>query len=396
MGQYIGGEIKSNVTDTIVKRDEPYMYSFTISKLKENKAIKEIIENTYQEFAKFEETTWKLDLNNWCNIPLSIEEDEKNEEDKKDNVLKITGDYYSPIKYIVWFKDKKIKESVIFRYKDITDKIIINSGYFNNEVDGTVKIQIVDTSANDKIIKEFTQKLTLVNTKPFVLIGDIINNRINITINDKEKDNVKVNIKLNNDTIFPVNGQEFSKYQQVPFFYSKVLNSDQIHINPNDFTTLNNTITVTVVDEYGAVSEPLIKHFVGQFTGLMFTDGKFQYLCDDSNNYNHDKNILKDLYLGKIQAGQKSKKILTYIKNNSDNILTNIKLKLDSNKLKKGTDIRIGRYITDSFSKMSDIIDLTDMVLMPNQTIPFYVQGDVDILSEGGGYFYVDVIADTQ
>ncbi|KGM95640.1 hypothetical protein Z955_13995, partial [Clostridium botulinum C/D str. DC5] len=101
-------------------------------------------------------------------------------------------------------------------------------------------------------------------------------------------------------------------------------------------------------------------------------------------------------YLGKVQAGQKSKKVIAYIKNNSDNILTNIKLKLDKNYIKNGTDIRIGRYITDSFSKMSDIIDLTDMVLMPNQTIPFYVQGDVDILSEGGGYFYVDVIADTQ
>ncbi|KGM93319.1 hypothetical protein ADU90_07825 (plasmid) [Clostridium botulinum] len=394
MGQYIGGTIKSIVTDTIVKRDEPYTYSFSISKIKESNAVKQFNINDFKEFDNGYESLWDVNMDNWIGIPTDIKEEEK--DNIKENLLQISGEYYNPIKYIVFFNDIKLKESNILTYEDITDEVTIDSGYFNNVVDGFVKIQLMDTSENNKIIKDFKQRLTLINTKPYVLVGDIINNRLNITVNDKEKDRVKINIKLNDNTILPSNGQEFSDYLQVPYFYNQVLDSEKINVNPNDFNTSNNTIIITVVDEYGDVSEPLIKHFVGQFNGLMFLDENLNYLCDDSNNYNDDKNIVKDLYLGKVQAGQKSKKVIAYIKNNSDNILTNIKLKLDKNYIKNGTDIRIGRYITDSFSKMSDIIDLTDMVLMPNQTIPFYVQGDVDILSEGGGYFYVDVIADTQ
>ncbi|QPW59043.1 hypothetical protein IRP63_14520 (plasmid) [Clostridium botulinum] len=100
MGQYIGGTIKSIVTDTIVKRDEPYTYSFSISKIKESNAVKQFNINDFKEFDNGYESLWDVNMDNWIGIPTDIKEEEK--DNIKENLLQISGEYYNPIKYIVF------------------------------------------------------------------------------------------------------------------------------------------------------------------------------------------------------------------------------------------------------------------------------------------------------
>ena len=184
-----------------------------------------------------------------------------------------------------------------------------------------------------------------------------------------------------------------SDYVSTPYFYSTYFSSDLLNINPQDFVTPNNIVTITVQDEYGAEVQ-MHKSFVGEYIGIMFVDEQNEFYSDDTNNYIDDANIMREQYLGNVKAGTQGDKKITYLLNKTRYKLTNIKLQLNTVGIPEQTYVRIGKDFSTNFNHMTDVIDFGDLELDVGQRLPFFVQANTAVLSLGGGYYYIDVIAD--
>ena len=371
-------------TDNIVYRDTSYELQF---KIEPPTLVEDIIENVKSsEFRPLEtkdEYKYKHNKTEWISI--------SNFEITDDKMLQITGKKILKYTYKVFFNDTLIKDEIT-PTSDISEgKVTIYSSQFNNFVDGDVTIKVFYGYNEEKTwLKSYD--LHLVNTQPVVTVGDVVNNKFDFMVNDAEGDEIQLNIKLNNKDYFPSNGG-FTDFISTPYFYTTFFNSDELNINPNDFETPNNIVTITVKDKYGAETQ-LHKNFVGQFYGLMFVDKDDDFYSTDSGDYTEDKNILKELYLGNIKAGTRGDKKCVYLYNMTREVLTNIELTLNTKNIPKMTDVRIGKSALDNFEDMGTTVNFNEKILKPNEKLAFYIQGSTEILSEGGGYGYIDVIAD--
>ena len=371
-------------TDNMVYRDTPYELQF---KIEPPTLVEDIIENVKSsEFTPLEtkdEYKYGHNKTEWISISSFGITDDK--------MLQITGKKILKYTYKVFFNDTLIKDETT-PTSDISEgKVTIYSSQFNNFVDGNITIKVFyGYNEEETWLKSYD--LHLVNTQPVVIIGDVVNNKFDFMVNDVEGDEIQLNIKLNNKDYFPTNGG-FTDFISTPYFYTTFFNSDELNINPKDFETPNNIVTITVKDKYGAETQ-LHKSFVGQFYGLMFVDKDDDFYSTDSGDYAEDKNILKELYLGNIKAGTRGDKKCVYLYNMARETLTNIELTLDTKNIPKMTDVRIGTSALDNFEDMDTTINFEKKILKPNERLAFYIQGSTEILSEGGGYGYIDVIAD--
>lgn len=385
--------IKVNNLDNIVYRGVPYMLDLSITAPSLTSQITETVPHditselgiggTIHEFP-VDKNEWYFDADG--NVEISKFEISKVETDVN---LLITG--RKPVKYdvIVLFNEQEIQ-----RYADVEEdsshEISISSGLFSGFVDGTVTIQV--KYGIDKILEK-QYDLTLVNTEPNIIFGDIRNNKLDLTIVDDEDDLIKVSIKVNGKNYHPSDGG-FTEYLSTPYFYSTRISGEHLIVDENDFVTPNNTISVTVVDQYGAETQ-MHKSFAGEYVGLMFVDEEGGFYSDDSNNYVDDANILREQYLGELRAGTRGNRKVTYLYNKTPFAMTNIQLKLITVGIPEGTEVKIAKDNVTGFENMSDsMLNFNDTRLDVGSKLPFYVQANTDILSLGGGYYYIDVIAD--
>lgn len=308
---------------------------------------------------------------------------------KEYDILAITGRRLIEYTYKVYFNENEIEHmnTPMTGYGTSTVNILVD--YFNNFVDGKIKIEVI--YANN-LVEVKTYNVQLVNTAPNILFSDIINNKLNLTVTDDDSDPIKLSIKLNGRNYFPSSGG-FTDYLDTPYFYSTHFSSDELNINLKDFATPNNIITVTVIDKYGAETQ-MHKAFVGEFIGVMFVDENNDFYSDDTNRYEDDANILKEQYLGNIRAGTQGDKKLTYVLNKTQFKLTNIKLILNTVGIPDKTYVKLSKNLSTNFSNMSSELDFENLQLDIGEKLPFYVQANTEVLSLGGGYYYIDVIAD--
>ena len=383
-------------TDNLVYRDEPYNLEFEIIAPSLTGPITDEFtpdsQLPIQGSDNPEDTMYEFSINkeNWYfdeNGNVKIYDFEVSESDEGEKILLVTG--LRPVKYSyrIYFNNNELK-AVNNITEDREDSILITYADFNNFVDGKIKIEIL--YENLTYVKEYN--LQLVNTQPNIIFGDIINNKLDITITDAESDKIRLNIKLNGKNYYPSNGG-FTDYVSTPYFYSTYIPSDLLNINPQDFETPNNIVTVTVQDEYGAEIQ-MHKAFVGEYVGIMFVDEQNEFYSDDTNNYIDDANILKEQYLGNIRAGTQGDKKITYLLNKTRFKLTNIKLQLNTVGIPEQTYVRISKDFSTDFNDMTEAIDFGDLELDVGQKLPFFVQASTEVLSLGGGYYYIDVIAD--
>ena len=103
---------------------------------------------------------------------------------------------------------------------------------------------------------------------------------------------------------------------------------------------------------------------------------------------------MREQYLGNVKAGTQGDKKITYLLNKTRYKLTNIKLQLNTVGIPEQTYVRIGKDFSTNFNHMTDVIDFGDLELDVGQRLPFFVQANTAVLSLGGGYYYIDVIAD--
>lgn len=394
---YNAPEVIIKNIDNLVYRDTPYNLEFQIiAPTLINPATEEFdyiskipmpesenAEDSIYEFSVNKED-WSFDENG--NVKISNFRISKNDDNQ--NILFVTGLYPVKYSYKISFNDKELK-SINNIIENREDSIVISYNDFNNFVDGKIKIEVL--YGTDLVYtKEYN--LQLINTKPNIIFGDVINNKLDLTITDAELDNIKLNIKINGKNYYPSNG-EFTDFVSTPYFYTTYFSSDLLNIDPYDFITPNNIITVTVQDKYGAETQ-MHKSFVGEFIGIMFVNNQNEFYSDDTNNYVDDANILREQYLGNIKAGTQGEKKIVYLLNKTKFKLTNIKLQLNTVGIPDKTYVKISKDLTTNFNNMSDIIDFGYLELNVGQKLSFYVQANTEILSLGGGYYYIDVIAD--
>ena len=385
--------ITVNNLDNIVYRGEPYILDFEVvgptlvSQITEQVSFDSQsglgLEGFISEFP-IDKREWYFDIND--NVEISKFELPIGEPGTRN--LLVTG--RKPIEYecLVLFNGVQIQT-----FTDLTDvsnhRINITSSLFKDFIDGVITIQI---NYREHTL-ERNYDLILVNTAPMIMIGDVVNNKIDVSIIDDEDDLVKINIKINGKDYHPADGG-FTDYLNSPYFYSTHVTGDLLIVDDKDFTTPNNIVTVTVIDRYGAKSQ-LHKAFIGEYVGLLFVDEDGGFYSDDSNNYTDDANIIREQYLGELRAGTRGDKKTTYLYNKTPFKMSNMQLNLNTVGIAEGTDIRIARDSTTGFNEMSqNKLDLGSIELNAGERMPFYIQANTNILSLGGGYYYIDVIAD--
>lgn len=383
--------------DNLVYRDVPYNLEFEIKAPTLRNAITEeseyigkspllggLSEEDFVYEFSVDKEEWVFDENG--NVRISALKVSSGTSEEK--ALFTTG--YKPVKYsyTVYFNNRELRSLAGFT-ADISDSIAISSAEFNNFVDGKIRIEV---TYGEDLVQSTEYNLQLINTQPNIIFGDIINNKLDFTITDSESDNIRLNIKINDKNYYPSNGQ-FTDYVSTPYFYSTYFSSDLLNINPQDFVTPNNIVTITVQDEYGAEVQ-MHKSFVGEYIGIMFVDEQNEFYSDDTNNYIDDANIMREQYLGNVKAGTQGDKKITYLLNKTRYKLKNIKLQLNTVGIPEQTYVRIGKDFSTNFNHMTDVIDFGDLELDVGQRLPFFVQANTAVLSLGGGYYYIDVIAD--
>src|SRR5690606_13642203 len=87
--------------------------------------------------------------------------------------------------------------------------------------------------------------------------------------------------------------KEFTPLVPSSVIYQKLFKSSEVIVNKN------NTVKIIAQDKYGQESYSTI-NFIGQYTGIMFSDESGVFYSDDMGN------VLKYLDMGTLVAGQTS------------------------------------------------------------------------------------------
>lgn len=287
------------------------------------------------------------------------------------STLKTTGDVAVPYRYKVEIRhpERTVTEWTDFTKEDVRNTAVISPGYFTDLTERTVTVKVEQV---DSTLVTGTGTVSLYDTAPEIELT-MVGLGFKASISDAEGDRVQYKVELNGKQIYPLY-DGFSPLFISPVTFERSFMSREVNVNPLDFTTPNNTITLTARDEYGKESTATLE-FAGTYAGILFADMDYTYYTSDLGD------ILRYLDVGVITAGQTTPSYPIRLINKHDFSLTNLEIFKGEGTLPKGAWVELS-YDDSPFIPLSSLT--YDEELEYNGEFVFHARIATDIESEPG------------
>lgn len=181
-------------------------------------------------------------------------------------------------------------------------------------------------------------------------------NKLMGQLDDPDKGKVQYRVLLNNKPYYPSNGN-FTPLYPAPVDIKLNISEKEILFG------LNNSLTVEFQDAWGQ-QDTWSTIFFGTYSGLMFMDEQGQYFSDSFGG------LLKHLDFDIVVAGQTTDYQKVIVKNQLGQVVQNLILEVDKDKLPPGVTIELS--YTDPF--IAEDYLLFNKLIQPNDEMVFYVR----------------------
>jgi hypothetical protein len=237
----------------------------------------------------------------------------------------------------------------------------------------SIELYVVNGSAPST----YTYTVNLNSAVP-TITASMTGMKLDTTITDSENDLIQFNVKLNGAKVYPTDpAQEYTSFVTGTATYSRLFASNEVQVGQT------NTVVVEAKDKYGAISTATLT-FVGEYTGLMFSDIDGNYYTTDLGE------LLQYLDFGTMIAGTTSVAQKVRLTNKYPFSVADIYLTMNN---MIGPSVVVAMDTDEGFSAPSQTL-LFSGTFAYDSFMDFYVRIETVKEAEAGGMFDIYAKAD--